>query len=140
MKALPPIPQRRPRRCYEMAFFGWRGDRKLVKTKANIFQAPTEREVHPHEKNEAMLRHFLEMVVDSGTRLFDPTCGSASAIRASLSLGATACLGLEADESYAAAARRAFANNNHGSGLGRGNGLSDHVAGGPAPPDQAANP
>jgi hypothetical protein len=72
-EGIAPDPQRRPRRCYEMAFFGWRGDRKLVKTKANIFQAPTEREVHPHEKNEAMLRHFLGMVVDSGTRLFDPS-------------------------------------------------------------------
>jgi hypothetical protein len=59
-EGIAPDPQRRPRRCYEMAFFGWRGDRKLVKTKANIFQAPTERETHPHEKNEEMLRHFLE--------------------------------------------------------------------------------
>jgi hypothetical protein len=54
-------------------------------------------------------------------------------------LGA-AVLGLEADESYAAAARRAFTNSSNGSGLGRGNGLSDHVAGGASPPDQAANP
>jgi hypothetical protein len=138
-EGIAPDPQRRPRRCYEMAFFGWRGDRKLVKTKANIFQAPTEREVHPHEKNEAMLRHFLEMVVDSGTRLLDPTCGSGSALRAAFGLGATV-VGLEADGGYAAAARRAFTNNNHGSGLGRGNGLSDHVAGGTTPPDQAANP
>jgi ParB/RepB/Spo0J family partition protein len=139
-EGIAPDPQRRPRRCYEMAFFGWRSDRKLVKTKANIFQAPTEREVHPHEKNEAMLRHFLEMVVDSGTHLFDPSCGSGSALRAGRGLGARSVLGLEADESYAAAARQAFANNSNGSGLGRGNGLSDHVAGGVSPADQTANP
>jgi DNA modification methylase len=140
-EGIAPDPQRRPRRCYEMAFFGWRGDRKLVKTKANIFQATTEREVHPHEKNEAMLRHFLEMVVDSGTRLFDPTCGSGSALRAAIALGAArAILGLEADESYAAAARRAFTNSSGGSGLGRGNGLSNPVAGGASAPDQTANP
>jgi hypothetical protein len=139
-EGIAPDPQRRPRRCYEMAFFGWRGDRKLVKIKANIFKAPTEREVHPHEKNEAMLRHFLEMVVDSGTNLFDPTCGSGSAMRAGVSLGAARVLGLEADESYAAAARRAFANSGGGSGLGRGNGVSNPMAGGASPPDQAANP
>jgi ParB/RepB/Spo0J family partition protein len=139
-EGIAPDPQRRPRRCYEMAFFGWRGDRKLVKTKANIFQAPTEREVHPHEKNEAMLRHFLGMVVDDRTAFFDPAAGSASALRAAQALGATTLLGLEADESYAAAARRAFTNSSGGSGLGRGNGLSDPVAGGASAPDQTANP
>jgi hypothetical protein len=140
-EGIAPDPQRRPRRCYEMAFFGWRGDRKLVKTKANIFQAPTEREVHPHEKNEAMLRHFLEMVVDSGTAsLIPPADLDQLHMRAAFHLVQIDCLGLEADESYAAAARRAFANSSHGSGLGRGNGLSDHVAGGASPPNQAANP
>jgi hypothetical protein len=139
-EGIAPDPHRRPRRCYEMAFFGWRGDRKLIKTKANIFQAPTERETHPHEKNSEMLKHFLGMVTDQGTALFDPTCGSGSALHAAASLGADRLLGLEADESYAAAGRRAFANSSNGSGLGRGNGLSDHVERGGSPPDQAANP
>jgi ParB/RepB/Spo0J family partition protein len=137
-EGIAPDPQRRPRRCYEMAFFGWRGDRKLVQTKSNIFQAPTEREDHPHEKNEEMLRHFFGMVVDQGTRLFDPTCGSGSALRAGKSLGAEIVLGLETSSDYAIRARRAFdAANSSGSGIGRGNGISDPLAGGQSPVGQS---
>jgi len=99
---------RRPRRVYEMAFFGWRGDRKIIRTKANAFTAPTERERHPHEKSEAALRHWFEMCVDGNTRLFDPTCGSGSALRAALSLGASSVLGLELNEEYAKDARIAL--------------------------------
>lgn len=136
-EGIAPDPQRRPRRCYDMAFFGWRGDRKLVQTKSNIFQAPVEREDHPHEKNEEMLKHFFGMVVDTGTRLFDPTCGSAAALRAAKGLGASEILGLETNQEYAIRARRALdAASGGGSGLGWGNGLSNASAGGQPAIDQ----
>jgi len=53
-----------------------------------------------------MLRHFMEMFVDENTTLLDPTCGSASALRAAESLGARHVLGLEKDEEYAKGAIR----------------------------------
>lgn len=95
---------RRPRRVYEMAFFGWRGDRKIIQTKANSIVAPTERDHHPHEKSEAALRHWFGMCVDANTRIFDPTCGSGSALRAAKALGAKHLLGLETNPEYAATA------------------------------------
>lgn len=108
-EGIAPDPQRRPRRTYDMAFFGWRNDRKIVRMKNNLFVAPTEREIHPHEKSQAALEHFLEMCVDGQTRLFDPTCGSGSALRAAMALGANSVFGLERDEEFVADARRAIA-------------------------------
>ena len=48
------------------------------------------------------------MCVDGNTRLFDPTCGSGSALRAARALGAREVLGLESNPDYADAARRAL--------------------------------
>lgn len=115
-EGIAPDPNRRPRRVYETCFFGWRGDRPIIKTKANIVQAPTTRKDHPHEKSELALRHFFEMCVDNGTRLLDPTCGSGSALRAARDLGGNELLGLEANPEYAAAAQRAFTNSGSRSG------------------------
>lgn len=97
---------RRPRRIYEMAFFGWRNDRQIFQTKANSFVSPTERNHHPHEKSEDALRHWFEMCVNSDTSIFDPTCGSGSALRAAKSLGATTILGLETNKEYAEGAKK----------------------------------
>lgn len=108
-KGIAPDQQRRPRRLYEMAFFGWRGDRKIIKLKNNIVAAPTIRERHPHEKSELALLHFFEMCVDNSSRIFDPTCGSGSALRAAERLGARISLGLERDTEFASIAERALA-------------------------------
>lgn len=107
-KGIAPDTERRPRRLYEMAFFGWRNKRKIIRVKDNLVNAPLERERHPHEKSELALRHFFEMCVDSNTRLFDPTCGSGSALRAARALGAETVLGLERNEEYATVARAAL--------------------------------
>lgn len=107
-EGIAPDPQRRPRRIYEMAFFGWRGDRKIIRTRANSIIAPTERERHPHEKSELALQHFFGMCVDENTRLLDPTCGSGSALRAAKALGAKHYLGLELNEEYARRARESL--------------------------------
>jgi hypothetical protein len=124
-KGIAPDQLRRPRRLYEMAFFGWRGDRKILKLKNNIVSAPTIRERHPHEKSELALRHFFEMCVDRGTRLLDPTCGSGSALRAANGLGAGSVVGLERDAEFADLARRAYEESTRGSGRGEREDLSD---------------
>lgn len=107
-KGIVPDPYRRPRRVYEMAFYGWRGDAKILTVRDNLFSAPTRRERHPHEKSVEALKHFFSMFVDSSTRLLDPTCGSGSALRAAHRLSCTTMLGLERDEEFANVARRAL--------------------------------
>lgn len=100
-RGIAPDVERRPRRIYETALFGWRGERKLVKLGSNAYAAPKEASAHPSTKPEPVLRHFLSMVVDHHTRLLDPTCGSGSALRAADSLGAATVLGLELDPEFA---------------------------------------
>lgn len=103
-----PDPSRGPRRIYEVAFFGQRGDRKVVQAVANAYAAPTVRDRHMSEKPEPMLRHFFRMVVDHHTILLDPTAGSGSAIRAAESLNAKYSIGLEANPEFAARAQTAL--------------------------------
>ena len=102
-----PDPQRGPRRIYETAFFCTYGERKVVQSVANAFFGPTEKiSGHTSEKSENMLKHFFRMMVDTHTRLLDPTAGSASSLRAAKSMGASSVLGLELNEEFAKAARR----------------------------------
>lgn len=106
-----PDPTRGPRRVYETAFFGSRGDRKIIRAKSNAVSLPTSFEIHPHEKPVSVLQHFMEMLVDGNTRLFDPTCGSGSALRAARALGAETYFGLELNAEYAARANTALGDN-----------------------------
>lgn len=103
-----PDPERGPRQIYETCLLGTRGDRKIVRAKANAYAAPTVRDRHMSEKPEPMLRHFFEMLIDENTVLLDPTCGSGSALRAADSLGAKYCLGLEINPEFAKLAQSAF--------------------------------
>lgn len=110
-RGIAPDVTRRPRRVYETALFGWRGDRRTLRLVNNAYAAPKEVSAHPSTKPEPMLRHFLSAVIDPNTRLLDPTCGSGSAIRAAESLGAEYALGLERDPEFFADAEarlRAF--------------------------------
>lgn len=101
-----PDPSRGPRRIYETALFGRRGDRKIVTSVANAYAAPLPgKSIHMSEKSEPMLRHFFRMVVDETTVMLDPTAGSGSALRAAESLNAKFVLGLERDKEFAEAAR-----------------------------------
>lgn len=101
-----PDPRRLPRHIYETCLFGSRGDRNLVRVMADAYASPGDRTIHPHTKPEPMLRHFFQMVVDEHTTFLDPTCGSASSLRAAESLGASSVLGLETNHSYCEVARR----------------------------------
>jgi ParB/RepB/Spo0J family partition protein len=104
-KGIVPDVTRRPRRVYETALFGWRGDRRIIKLASNAYGAPKDNGSHPSAKPEAMLRHFFSMLVDPNTRLLDPTCGSGSALRAADTLGAERVLGLELDPEWAETAK-----------------------------------
>ncbi len=103
-----PDPQRGPRRIYETALLGRRGDRKVVQAVANAYGAPSVRERHMSEKPEPMLRHFFRMLVDENSLVLDPTCGSGSAIRAAESLHAKHVLGLEINPEFADRANAAL--------------------------------
>jgi ParB family transcriptional regulator, chromosome partitioning protein len=96
-----PDPARGPRRIYETAFLGRRGDRRIVRAKSNAFSSPSTNIIHPHEKSQEMLEHFFEMLVDENTSILDPTCGGGSALRAAKKLGARHILGLEINGDYA---------------------------------------
>lgn len=85
-KGLLPDPNRGPRRVYETALFLSRGDRNIIRPVANCYAGPGTKSTHLSEKSESMLRHFMRMVVDDLSEVLDPTCGSASALRAAESL------------------------------------------------------
>jgi ParB family chromosome partitioning protein len=99
-----PDPQRTPRRTYETAFFASRGDRKLtqVGARSNSFAFSGNRAdaIHISEKPKEVLRHFLSMVCDEYSLVFDPTCGSGNALKVGLELKANAVLGLELSEEF----------------------------------------
>jgi len=97
-----------PRRVYETAFLASRGRRSLIRSMANTYACPlASNPLHPSQKPEPMLRHFLSMLVDETTDVFDPTCGSAAALRAADALGARKILGLEISSEYAERANAA---------------------------------
>ena len=96
-----PDPLRGPRQIYETAFLCWRGEgRPIVRVMANAHAAPTDKSLHPSAKPEPVLKHFFTMLVDNTTRLFDPTCGSGSALRAAEALGANFVLGIDTDAEH----------------------------------------
>lgn len=101
-----PDPERGPRRIYETALFGSRGDRRIVRAKSNAYAAPTVRDIHMSVKPEPVLRHFFEMFVDENTIMLDPTCGSGSSLRAAESLRAKTVVGLELNPEFADRARQ----------------------------------
>lgn len=101
-------PRHGPRHTYELCLLASRGARQVVQVKADAYQGSIDRTLHPSTKPEPMLRHFMTMLVDEGTSMLDPTCGSASSLRAAESLGASRVLGLEYDEQYVEPARTAL--------------------------------
>lgn len=101
-------PRRRPRHIHETCLLASRGDRQLVRSLGDTYGAPTDRTLHPSAKPEPMLKHFLSMVIDEQTQVFDPTCGGGSSLRAAEALGASRALGLELDPKIAALAQEAL--------------------------------
>lgn len=99
-----PDPQRLPRRTYETAFFGIRGDRKLTErgTRGMSFAFPGFRKEDSHvsEKPAPVLKHFMEMICDEYSSVLDPTCGGGNALKVAKILGAGQMLGIEVDGGY----------------------------------------
>lgn len=90
-----------PRHIYETAFLCSRGKRPLIKSLGDCYPCPTvSNAIHPSQKPESMLKHFLSMLVDETTDVFDPTAGSGTALRAADALGARRIYGLEINPSY----------------------------------------
>lgn len=101
--------ERRPRNVYEAALIMSRGDRKIIQPVANVYGAPTRKEIHVSEKPEPVLRHFFRMFVDHYSEVLDPTAGSGTAIRvAACDRGAKRALGLELNPDFAAEAKTAL--------------------------------
>ena len=103
-----PDPERGPRRIYETALFGSRGDRKIVRPVSNAIAHPSQRDEHMSIKPEGMLSHFFRMFVDTSTTALDPTAGSGGALRAAKSGGASRVLGLEINPEFCNRARLAL--------------------------------
>jgi len=96
-----PDANRGPRRIYETAFFASRGDRQIVRAKANAFSHPgRDKSIHMNEKPVPMLKHFMEMFCDEYSFVLDPTAGSANALKAASALNAGRVLGLERDPEF----------------------------------------
>lgn len=98
-----PDAKRGPRNIMEPLFLATTGDRFIHKPVANVYGcgANKSNSIHTNEKPEAMLRHFMSMVTDEHSIVFDPTCGSGSAIRVAESLNAKSALGLEFNSEFA---------------------------------------
>jgi DNA modification methylase len=101
-----PDAKRQLRHVYETALIASRSDLPLVRAVSDAYGAPTQRSTreHPSMKPEPVLRHFFRAFVDTNTRILDPTCGSASALRVGEEMGAQ-ILGLEVNENIVADAR-----------------------------------
>lgn len=98
-------PKRRPRHVYEAALLFSRGDRKLVKLDQDVYFGRKEENLHINQKSEDMLTQFLGMLVDENSAVFDPTCGSGSALAVARRLGSPRVLGIELDPENADVAR-----------------------------------
>lgn len=97
-----------PRRVYETAFLCSRSKRPLIRQLANTYACPiASNPLHPSQKPEPMLKHFMSMLIDETTDVFDPTAGSGAALRAADALGARRIYGLDINESYVARANSA---------------------------------
>lgn len=104
-----PDANRGPRRIYETAFFGSRGDRLIHTPVSNAFAHPgRDKSLHMNEKPVPMLKHFMRMVCDEYSRVLDPTCGSGNALKAAQALGAPTVLGLEYNPEFYARSAEAY--------------------------------
>jgi DNA modification methylase len=99
--------RRGPRRIYETALFGARGDPRIVKPVSNAFGWAADKSSHMSIKPEEVLKYFFQMFVDGTTLMLDPTAGSGTALRAAESLGAPYVVGLEVNKEWCEDANRA---------------------------------
>ena len=92
-----PDAQRGPRRVYETALLLSVGDRKIVAAVPNAVSSPraAKSSGHTSQKPFPVIHHFFRMLCDENSRVFDPTCGSGTALAVAVSLGANRVLGYD---------------------------------------------
>ena len=96
-----PDPKRGPRWNYETAFLCSRGDRPIVRAVGDVASVPNKKSgIHMSEKPKGMLQHFFRMFIDEHSHVFDPTAGSANALKVAEAMGAASVFGLEKDETF----------------------------------------
>lgn len=108
LRGIIPDPRRGGRRTYEAALLlRWGDPPPVVKNVALSIAAPTGRADAEHisEKPLEVVQHFLSMLVDGTSEVLDPTCGSGTALRAALNLGAKRIVGLDIEPRYIDVAR-----------------------------------
>lgn len=107
-----PDPRRQPRRVYETALMASWGDRFIAQSVADLFPSPNVKSVHMSEKPRPVLQHFFRMFVDESSRVLDPTCGSANALKVAKAMGANFVLGIERDPEFYRLACETWSNDN----------------------------
>lgn len=105
-KGMMPDFRRLPQFSYEVCFFGSIGDPYIFKPVSNVYACPAQKDFHISEKAVPMLAHFMSMMVNNESSVFDPTAGSGNALRAALRLGANTAYGFEIDPTIAEAAQK----------------------------------
>lgn len=104
-----PDANRGPRQIYETCLFASRGDLFINAPVSNAFSHPGKgKSIHMNEKPVPMLKHFMRMFCDEYSRVLDPTCGSANALKAATALGAPTVLGIERDPEFFARSAEAY--------------------------------
>jgi hypothetical protein len=85
-----------PINTYEVALVISHNSRNFLKPIQNIYSTPrASQPICPNQKSQPMLKYFFQNFIDENTNVFDPTCGSASALLAAEELNAKSILGLE---------------------------------------------
>lgn len=99
-------PEKTPRNVTETALLLTRGNRGIIQPLANAYQCPTSKNesLHISEKPVPMLKHFMSILCDGYSEVFDPTCGSGTSLRAAEAVGARRVFGMDINEKYAQAA------------------------------------
>ncbi len=104
------VPSAWPASCYEMLMYLRKDDSKLVKEgQPDWIECPPidpSKKLHPYEKPVPLLTNLLERVALPGQQMYDPFCGSASALEAGIKLRLF-CTGVDnSAEAYANAVQR----------------------------------
>lgn len=88
-----------PKSTYETALIINHNNRPFKKQIQNAYHTPrASQPICPNQKSIPMLKYFLSTFIDENTNVFDPTCGSGSALIAAEQLGSKSILGLEINQ------------------------------------------
>ncbi len=88
-----------PKQTYEACLIINYRNKPYLKQIQNIYSTPRDsKPICNNQKSIPMLKYLFRTFVDENTNLFDPTCGSASALLAAEELNSKSILGLEINQ------------------------------------------